>query len=101
MCGVVRLDTASHRLVIFVEVNTDKNAFSDSIGECCTIRQRDIGVAYASHQCGDSFGVQEPVDSTRNIQGQIFFQHAAAHRAGVLTAVAGIKNNDCKWLGLS
>src|SRR5213592_3746022 len=56
-------------------------------------------VSNASHQRSDPFGVQEPVDSARHVQSQIFFQHAAAHCAGVLTAVAGIKNNYYKWLG--
>ena len=34
---------------------------------------------------------------SRHVQCQIFFHYAAAHRAGVLAAVAGIKNNYCKW----
>ena len=49
MRGVVGLHSAGYRLVIFVEMNADKDAISYSISERCAIRQGNIGVAQARH----------------------------------------------------
>src|SRR4029079_99505 len=99
MRSIVSFHPGRDRLVVFVKMNTDENAFFRPISERGAIRQGYIAVADASHQRRDTFGIEEPIDAARNVQRQILFHDSATHRAGIFPPMARIKNHYRKWFG--
>ena len=101
MVGIISFDPARHRFGIlapFIEMNANKHAIVHSIRERRAFRQRNIAIAHSRQDRGQPARLQDPIDSLRHIQGQIFFHHISNHRAGILSAVARVEHHHGEWL---
>src|SRR5262249_10235433 len=90
---VVSFYPGGRRAFSIVKMDANKKRVVELVANRSALRQGEVAIAVAGEDSGISRSTQERLCPQSDVQGQILFHHAAAHRSGILPAVARIEHD--------